>query len=87
MRTFEALGCGAFYLTQKTPAHGHLFVPGRHLVWSEEPQQTVELARYYLGHPDRRQSVAAAGQAEVYARHTYRHRAESLLAAISPHLS
>lgn len=86
MRTFEALGCGAFYLTQKTPAHGHLFVPGRHLVWSESPRETVALARHYLDHPDSRCNVAMAGQAEVYARHTYRHRAESVLATLGPYL-
>ncbi|NLV16763.1 MAG: glycosyltransferase [Syntrophomonadaceae bacterium] len=79
MRTFEALGCGAFHLTQWTPAIERFFVNHRHLVWSKSPEETEELLKHYLPRPEERMKIARAGQAEVYARHTYQHRAEELL--------
>lgn len=84
MRTFEALGCGAFYLTHKTPAHLHLFRPGEHLVVSDSPVQTLELARYYLDHPEERARIARAGQLEACSKHSYRHRARHILDTIAP---
>jgi spore maturation protein CgeB len=82
MRTFEALGCGAFHLTQWTPAIENYFSNHRHLVWSKSSGETLELVKYYLGRDDLRGKIAGAGQAEVYAKHTYLHRARDLLAAI-----
>jgi len=82
MRTFESLGCGAFYLTQWTPAVENLFSNHEHLVWSKSPQETVELVEYYLARPEERQRIARNGQAYVYARHTYHHRAEEFLNAL-----
>lgn len=79
MRTFEALGCGAFYLTQWTPAVENLFTNHEHLVWSKSPQETVELVKHYLARPEERQRIARNGQAYVYANHTYHHRAEEFL--------
>ncbi len=82
MRTFEALGCGAFYLTQWTPALENLFRNHQHLVWSKSPEETLELLNYYLPRPEERMRIAQAGQAEVYARHTYQHRAQEFLNVI-----
>ncbi|MGE5507943.1 MAG: glycosyltransferase [Chitinophagales bacterium] len=83
-RTFEALGCGAFYLTYRTPAHERLFENHRHLVWTDSPEETLALVRYYLAHDEERARVAAAGQALVYARDTYAHRARALEEALAP---
>lgn len=41
MRTFEVLGCGAFYLTQYTPAIESLFTNYKHLVWSNTRISTI----------------------------------------------
>lgn len=79
MRTFDVLGCGAFYLTQWTPAIENLFANHEHLVWSKSPQETVDLVNYYLARPEERQRIARNGQARVYADHTYHHRAEVFL--------
>ncbi|MBO8168633.1 MAG: glycosyltransferase [Thermoanaerobacteraceae bacterium] len=78
-RTYEVLGCGAFYLTQYTPTHETLFENRKHLVWSKSAEETLELVDYYLRHDDERQQIAVNGQEEVYAKHTYAHRAEKVI--------
>lgn len=78
MRIFEALGCGAFCLTHYSPALERYFRNHVHLVWSRNPDETLELARYYLGREDLRQKIARQGQEEVYRLHTYTHRIESV---------
>lgn len=78
MRIFEALGCGAFCLTHYSPAIEHNFRNHEHLVWSRNPDETLELAYYYLKREDLRSKIARQGQAEVYRLHTYTHRIESV---------
>lgn len=79
MRTFEVLGCGGFYLTQWTPAIEHYFKNHYHLVWSKSAVETRELVDYYLAHPQEREKIARQGQEEVYAHHTYHHRAQDMI--------
>lgn len=79
MRTFEILGCGAFFLTQWTPAIENLFENHIHLVWSKSPEETLHLVDYYLSNPEARERIARQGQAEVYKKHTYNHRAQDML--------
>lgn len=78
MRTFEALGCGAFFLTHWSPAIENLFKNHVHLVWSRHPDETLELVRYYLSREDLRQKIARQGQEEVYRNHTYQHRLQAI---------
>ena len=78
MRTFEALGCGAFFLTHWTPALENCFKNHVHLVWSRHPDETLELVRFYLSREDLRQKIAHQGQEEVYRNHTYQHRIQSV---------
>ena len=82
MRTFEVLGCGGFYLTQWTPAIEYHFKNHYHLVWSKSAAETRELVDYYLAHPEEREKIALQGQQEVYAHHTYHHRAEDLIKVV-----
>lgn len=82
MRTFEILACGAPLLTYRTPAVTRLFVPGCHLLASRSSVETQRWARWLLDHPDRRRDLAQDGRREVLARHTYRHRAQELLAHV-----
>lgn len=77
MRTFEALGCRAFFLTHWTPAIESMFENHIHLVWSKSPDETAELVRFYLQREDLRQKIALQGQREVYEKHTYSHRLNS----------
>lgn len=78
MRTFEALGCRAFFLTHWSPAIENLFKNHVHLVWSRHPDETLELVRFYLSREDLRRKIARQGQEEVYRSHTYQHRLQSI---------
>jgi len=82
MRTFEVLGCGAFYLTQWTPAIERHFRNHEHLVWSKSAAETLDLVNHYLANPEERLRIARNGQAEVYAKHTYHHRTQEFLRVI-----
>ncbi|AET66042.1 hypothetical protein Desor_0328 [Desulfosporosinus orientis DSM 765] len=78
VRTFEALGCRAFFLTHWTPALENLFKNHVHLVWSRHPDETLELVRFYRSRDDLRAKIAHQGQEEVYRNHTYQHRIQSI---------
>lgn len=74
-RTFEALGCGKFHLSQYSPALETFFKKGFHMEWSQSAEETLELVDFYLRNEAAREKIAGRGQQEVYARHTYKHRA------------
>lgn len=73
-RTYEILGSGGFLLTSDTPEIRRLFKPGKHLVVSKSPAETVRLVRYYLKHPGKRAQISKAGKLAV-AKHSYKYRA------------
>ncbi len=79
LRVFEALGLGALLLSDDTEGIQRLFSPGRDLVVSADPAQTVDLAEYYLREKDERQKIAGRGKAKVLTEHTMRHRAQKIL--------
>jgi spore maturation protein CgeB len=82
-RTFEILGARGFMLAPGTEAILRCFKPGKHLVVSRSEEETVSLVDYYLRHEEERKEIALQGQREVYQRHTYRHRALTVLKAVS----
>jgi tetratricopeptide (TPR) repeat protein len=84
MRVFEALAAGRLLLTDRCEwaRLPEIFRDREHLVYYENPQQFEELLLYYLAHPDERTRIARQGQAEVLARHTYKHRAGELVQAV-----
>ncbi len=83
MRVFEALCSGRLLLTNAIPnGLEELFENRKHLVIYHNSEELIELARYYLEHPDEREAIAKAGQAQVLAKHTYQHRTEQILATI-----
>lgn len=81
-RVFETLACRAFYLGPATKGTRSMFEAGRHLVLSASAGETLSLAKYYLGHPEERERIAAAGQLEVYRKHTCLHRAREFLTEV-----
>lgn len=81
-RIFEALACRALYLGPDTMGTRAYFTPGRHLLLSGSARETLALAAWYLERPAERARIAAAGQLEVYRRHTSLHRAEEFLAEV-----
>lgn len=80
MRVFEALGCGAFLLTDRC-GNGlvELFRPGEDLVVYESAEEAIDLARHYADADPERERIAARGHATVLASHTYDDRAREIL--------
>ena len=74
-RTFEVLGSGGFVLSADNSGLRELFVPGRDLVVSSSPEQTLEMVRYYWENPDEWSKVRENAVLSVQ-NHTYKQRAE-----------
>lgn len=85
MRVFEALACGSMLLTNDLSDNGQdrLFKDGEHLVTYRGLDELFDKAEHYLQDEAARERIAAAGRAEVLARHTYVHRMKLILDAVS----
>jgi 2-polyprenyl-3-methyl-5-hydroxy-6-metoxy-1,4-benzoquinol methylase len=81
MRVFEALASGSLLVTNDLAANGQaeLFRDGVHLATYSDAEELFDKLAYYLRHEPLRERVAAAGRVEVLAKHTYRHRMETVL--------
>jgi hypothetical protein len=86
MRVFEALACGSLLVTNDLSDNGQaeMFRDGEHLVTYTEAEELLEKMAYYLEHQAERERIAAAGRAAVLRGHTYRHRMQTVLAALAP---
>src|SRR5262249_31302171 len=82
-RTFEAMSCGAMLLTRRV-ANGQqiLFKEGQHFAAFATEHELYEQIDHYLTHEEERARIAAAGLAEVRAKHTLQQRLEQLLQAV-----
>ena len=83
MRVFEALCSGSLLVTNDLATNGQeeLFKTARHLITYGDDEELLDKIRFYLKNEAARERIAAAGQQEVIAKHTYRHRMERILAA------
>jgi hypothetical protein len=80
MRTFEAMAAGALLLTQDVGTGSHdLFQPGVHLDYYTDEADLIGKIDYYLGHEQDRLRIAQTGMQEVLTKHTYQHRAATVL--------
>ncbi len=81
MRVFEVLCSGAMLLTNRLAGSGlsELFRANEQIVEYSSEDELFEKLAYYLNHEAERERIAAAGRAAVLARHTYRHRLETIL--------
>jgi len=77
-RTFEILGSGGFALSADNEAIRELFVPGRDLIVSASPNETMELVHYYEKNPDEWKKIRENAVISVE-KHTYKQRAEYIL--------
>lgn len=77
-RTFEILGSGGFLITCDTLGVRQLFKPGKDLVVSSSPKETLELVNYYMYRPDEREKICKQAKFAVK-NHTYKHRAAYVL--------
>ena len=82
IRTFEAMGVGAFVLSLKTVLLEKVFEDGTNIVTFSTPSELRNKAIYYLNHPDKREKIAQQGWLAVSGKHTYTHRMSKLLESI-----
>jgi glycosyltransferase involved in cell wall biosynthesis/SAM-dependent methyltransferase len=80
MRVFEAMASGALLITDEAEGLSDLFEEGRHLVVYRNDAELCDLVQHYLDNEDARERIAAEGQREVLACHTYGCRVDELLA-------
>ncbi|MBI2431313.1 MAG: glycosyltransferase [Candidatus Hydrogenedentes bacterium] len=84
MRVFEVLAMGLPLLTNRDAAANglfDLFADEEHLITYSD-DDLVQRAGRYLEDVAARERIATAGRAEVLARHTYRHRVETILETV-----
>jgi len=82
MRVFESLAIGKCLLTDPVSGLSDLFTPDRDLILYDDAD-LIDKVRYLLDHPDVRERIAASGREKVLDRHTYRHRARSVIRMLS----
>lgn len=85
-RPFEVLGSNSFYLSLRTKALSNLFVDRTHLALSSSSNETLDIVKYYLNNDKERMHIANEGQKEVYAKHTYFHRAGEFMNALNGYM-
>lgn len=78
MRLYEATGVGSLLLTDAKSNLSELFEPGREVVAYDDADDLVEKARHLLADEERRERIAAAGQARTLRDHTYEVRMREL---------
>jgi len=86
MRVFEAMASGALLVTDEAAGSGltDLFGDREHLAVYRSDRELVEIVEYYLACERERERVARAGAEEVLARHTYAHRAKTMMEILAP---
>lgn len=79
MRVFEAIGSGAFLLTEKVPYLDEIFKDGIHCATYSSIDEAIDKAKYYLKNDNKREEIAKAGYEEAIKKHTYDNRVETVL--------
>lgn len=84
MRVFEAIAAGALLVTDRIDnGLTDLFVEDTHYVAYGSVEEAKTKIAHYLAYDGERAAIAAEGQAHLLAHHTYRHRLETMLAAVA----
>lgn len=82
-RTFELAACRAFQLVDHRSEMPELFEVGKEMITFKDPYDLREKIKYYLDHPEERDTIAGRAQERVLAEHTYTHRMEAMLEQIA----
>jgi spore maturation protein CgeB len=80
-RTYETLGSEGFFLTCDTPAVRKILKPGRDVVVSSTPAETLKKVRFYLNNPSKREMIRRNGRKAIE-RHNYTTRARFMLSTL-----
>jgi len=85
MRFFEAAGAGAVLVTDPIIDNGVevLFEEGVHYAVYHDEASLLEVVQTLLADPARYEAMGKAARQRVLERHTYRHRADALLAEVA----
>ena len=81
-RSFEALACGAFVISDAQRDVFKLFQKGVHLEVFYDVDDLKKKIQYYLNRPEDRLRIARQGRQEVVNHHTYVKRIEKLLSIV-----
>ena len=84
-RLYDAAACGAFVVSDEVPGLEAEFDGG--IVTFRDAVDLEPLLERYLADPATRSALAARARAAVLARHTFAHRAASLLDVVRPRLA
>ena len=86
MRIFEATGSGVFLLTENFANITQYFDVGKEIETFEDRKELIGKVDYYLAHPEKREEIAAQGQARCFKEHSTEHRVQELNRIIRKHL-
>lgn len=71
MRCFEATGCGAMLISEKSHNADYYFEPDKEYVTYSDEEELIEKIRYYQTHDAEREKIARAGFRRTMENHTY----------------
>lgn len=77
-RTFEILGSGGFVLSSNNEELKKLFEPGKDLLVSSSPEETLEIVEHYKNHKDEWLNIRKNAALSIQ-NHTYKQRAEFII--------
>ena len=83
-RTFAAVACGAFVLTDRTPITSRFFDEDE-LVSVAGAEQFQAAFDHYVARPEEREPIVRRGLRRVFAEHTSFHRVDSLVRFVRDH--
>ncbi|MCP1123586.1 polysaccharide deacetylase family protein [Bacillus sp. 3103sda1] len=77
-RTYEILASGSLLLTNDTPEINRLFIPGKDLLISRSPEETINIVKEYLGNLEKGREIKKNGM-DAVKNHSYQKRAEYMI--------
>lgn len=82
LRPWETMGLGVALLAPRTPELEELFTDGVHCAMYDSLEDARAKLALLLASDVMREDMAARGRAEIMARHTFTHRAQTILEAV-----
>ncbi|MFH0855104.1 MAG: glycosyltransferase [Candidatus Omnitrophota bacterium] len=86
MTLYEATGSGALLIADNKDNINDLFEVGKEIAVYNNPQECLELIKYYLSHEEERAAIALAGQKRTLKEHTYGRRMKELLGIVNKYI-
>ena len=77
-RTYEILASGSLLLTNDTPEIKRLFTPGKDLLTSRSPEETINIVKQYLANPEKGKEMRKNG-IDAVKNHSYQKRCKYMI--------